>query len=685
MDEFVIHNVRFYDYEPRAIQCMSYEEESYRLALSRSDGAIEIWNCQNRPFLQLVLPAESDASVEGLAWCDGRLFSVGLHGYLIEYDLSAVGVKARYAVTGGPTWCLALSPDKKSLAMGTEEGYVCLFDVGSDDVLYNKTLEKQEGRILSICWHNGGNHIVTGSINCVRLWSLMDGRVTRCSFVHNKREEIIVWCVAILDDMTIISGDSRGSVCFWNGTLGTQTDYVQSHKAGVLCLAVGSDQSFVIVAGVDPTIIRVSLAQTGGKKGRRARWIPTVKLRVHTHDVRALAFTNEGKLYSGGVDTILACSSYPPKVVIKTPTPLYPGYVSLGRQSDCVLLRYKERLELWRLGKPRVTGEPQEMFHAIEEDRQKLVELHCKEGESIDWCALSPEGFWIAYIVKGHLKILQFFPPTLDRQVSIRRVRALSKEIDTSRQVMWLGEEQLVSVTTKGTIQFITISDMEATVESTLTPRSPVQSLASSQDGKVLVVLDVNQGVTAYKLESGQEITLPKYSSPVVSLCVNPFTYDVLIAYSDSTIKEYSLRTKKYTNFSTNFLPSKRVHNGLSQLVSAVRYMSYDLNNGTLIFLHDDSSLLVLDSAAVTEYDDRYMPPNKITRGNNKSNKQNISGSKSPTRNSNIGRLIAFPRLHQVLFFSHIRDKNIISVEIDPVALHDQLPPMLKVKKYGGV
>lgn len=680
MAEFTIHNVRFYDFEPKAIQCMAFEDETSRLALSRADGSIEIWNCKHRPFMQLVLPADSEASIEGLSWCDGRLFSVGLHGFVLEHDLSLCTVKSRTAVTGGPTWCIALSPDKRMLAAGTEEGYVCLFDIYSDEIMYSKTLEKQEGRILSICWHSSGNYIVTGSINYVRLWSLKEGRVTRCSFAHGKRQEIIVWCVAILDDMTIISGDSRGTVCFWNSSLGTLIDSVQSHKADVLCLAVGLDQTSVNVAGVDPTITRVNLSKTGGKQGKKARWIPTVKFRMHTHDIRALALSRKDKLYSGGVDTILAVTSYPPKTVTKIPTPLYPGYISVGCKSESILLRYKERLELWRLGRPREvksTGN----YLPIAEDRVKLLELQCNEGDSIQWCALSPQGHWIAYIAKQTLKIFQFFHPTIHTQVSIRRVRVMSKEIETTRQVLWLTEGRLASVTMSGTIQIITISEMEASVENVLKPKNSVLRLICSADGNILVVVDNQQTVTAYNLNKGHDTILPSYNSPVTAVGVNPFSEDIIVVYADAMIKEYNLSSKKYTPFCRDFMTVSSPE--LLRQSSVIHNVSFDSENGSLILLHDDSSIIVLDREAKSvEVEPRQLNKMKRTNSPHK-NKDNRSSGASKVETS--GKFSFIQRSHQVLYFSHVKDKSVISVELDPIQLHDRLPPTLKVKKYGGV
>ncbi len=48
------------------------------------------------------------------------------------------------------------------LAVGTEEGFVCLFDVTEEGLDFDRVLDKQEGRILCLDWHTEGKHIVTG-------------------------------------------------------------------------------------------------------------------------------------------------------------------------------------------------------------------------------------------------------------------------------------------------------------------------------------------------------------------------------------------------------------------------------------------------------------------------------------------------------------------------------------------
>lgn len=683
MTQFTVHNVRFYDFEPQAIQCMAYEDASSRLALSRADGSVEIWNCQNRPFVQLVLPGGVDSSVEALVWCKGRLFSAGLHGYILEYNLFSGGVMSRTAVTGGPTWCLALSKDKRKLAAGTEEGYVCVFDVVDEGIMYDRALEKQEGRILHICWHSSGDYIVTGSVNCVRLWSLTEGRVTRCS-VGNSASEVIVWCVGILDDMTIVSGDSRGKTCFWNAKLGTITQEVQTHKADVLSLAVCSDNKSVYVAGVDPHIVQVSKVQTGAKTGKKECWVKSNVRLIHTHDVRALALTCDDKMFSGGVDTVLVLSYYPPKTVIKFQALPHPGSISVAGEAESILLRYNEHLELWQLGSSGEDGGPTGRFLPISKDRVKLLEIGAHEDEVIEWCAVSPQSLWITYIVKGNIRIFQFYPPKPGSHISVRRVRVMSKEIKSSRQVLWLGEARLASAATDGVIQVIAVSEMEASLEKELAlkPGCSVVRMSTNPDGSVLVVADNQHNITAFSLDQENSIMLPSYNSPVTAIGVHPTTRDIVVVHADMTIKEYDLTKQKYTPFCRDFLSA--CCSDLSKRNSVIHNVSYDPLHAHLILLHDDSSIIVLDKQKLAAKE-KLGKPGKVRRHEEKLNGGNCKSSNNVAKVGTTGAFSFVQRSNQVVHFTHTRKESLVSVELNPLQLFDKLPPALKVKKFGGV
>ena len=96
MRAHTVHAVRFYKPRPKACHTLAFSPQRKLLALSREDGSIEIYNFQNpnAPLLQSsIVPhgSELDRSVEALAFVeDGRLFSVGLHGFVYQHFVCAL-------------------------------------------------------------------------------------------------------------------------------------------------------------------------------------------------------------------------------------------------------------------------------------------------------------------------------------------------------------------------------------------------------------------------------------------------------------------------------------------------------------------------------------------------------------------------------------------------------------------
>lgn len=84
--------------------------------------------------------------------------------------------------------------------------------------------------------------LVTGCADStVRVWDVKTGRCTyRMTTDKIKGEQTLVWCVGVLKDRTIVSGDSMGVVKFWDGVKGTQIQSNRAHRADVLCLAIGA-------------------------------------------------------------------------------------------------------------------------------------------------------------------------------------------------------------------------------------------------------------------------------------------------------------------------------------------------------------------------------------------------------------------------------------------------------------
>jgi WD40 repeat protein len=80
--------------------------------------------------------------------------------------------------------------------------------------------------------------------------------------------EACVWALLALADGTLVSGDAKGNVQFWDGRFGTLTQGFRRHGAAVLALAASPAGDAVFASGVDNSIAlfgRVVDADTGGR------------------------------------------------------------------------------------------------------------------------------------------------------------------------------------------------------------------------------------------------------------------------------------------------------------------------------------------------------------------------------------------------------------------------------------
>lgn len=223
----------------------------------------------------------------------------------------------------------------------------------------------------------------------------------------------MVWCLAVLDDLTIISGDSRGKLSFWDGRLGALIESYQSHRADILSVVVSDDGRTLYCAGVDPNIVSYVKVNV---KGGHEKWVKSIERKIHDHDVRALMLVGD-KVYSGGVDGYLACSYYPPKTLLKYPPFLQNPCVAISRKKRYILLKYPRHIELWSLGDVNAnennnyTG-----LLTLKSGPKKLLQLHrtVKDDsgehvrEGIACCAISDDGSWLAYSTDKSLRIFRF-------------------------------------------------------------------------------------------------------------------------------------------------------------------------------------------------------------------------------------------------------------------------------------
>ncbi|XP_055939265.1 U3 small nucleolar RNA-associated protein 4 homolog [Argiope bruennichi] len=646
MKSLKVHRVNFFEPEPQAIRCLSHDRTTSHLAVSRADSSIEIWDVKSNPYLEKVIPGTPATSVETLAWCNGRLFSAGLYGYITEYDLESLVPKYQLSVTSTcPIWCMKFDYEGKCLAVGNEDGHVVLHQLSFEGLDFDKKCDKQEGCILCLDWHKDGQFIVTGSIDAIRVWNVNNGHVVNRIILARASKSVptVVWCVAVTSDMTIISGDSCGKTSFWDGNTGTLLSASGTQKDDVLTLVVNKDEDVIYTSGVDSTI-------TMYLKSSNGMWLKSIQRVVHTHDVRALQFVGD-YLVSGGDDCNLIFTKYPPKTTIKFFPFCQKSYCKVASNPSCILLTYPNFVEVWSIG----------TFSGNANKPTNLLRLKPKQNERIICSSLSSNGKWLAYASQLQSRLFCLKLETNSKDLPSFYKVSLPDKIPSSTILLFTSEPTKLILYSRNNIFIVKCDSMQPTIENTIETdaEDQVQLMELSHDDEHLACSYHSGKVTIYNLKSLKvQFKLPVYKFQATALKFDPSSENLLIAYSDRKIVEYSLEKSGYSNWSKQQV-LLQFQSVTPHPITSICFCS------DKIFLQDENTLYVFDRK------DEIQPgKKKIKQSEDSSISITESDYKAITKYEHISSIDSFM-------------EDLVVVQISSSRILDSLPPPVWKKKYG--
>lgn len=680
MGEFRVHHIRFFEYQPKAIHCISYNEETDRLAISRSDGTLELWSISDSWYQEKVIPGIEGKSVEALCWQGPRLFTAGLDGYVTEYDLLRLQPKAIGTSNAGAIWCITTDPTNKFLAAGTEDGCVVIFDTDQDTLEFKRAFDKQESRILCIAWHMAGETVVTGGIDNIRLWSVNSGHAYQRLTLgrQDKNKETIVWCVSVTSDMTIVSGDSRGKTSFWNGEQGTLIKSYTSHKADVFCLCVDKAETSVLSSGVDSTVVQFEFISTQKDSDWRM-WVKSLSHFRHTHDVRALALVND-HIVSGGLDTNLIVYKLPimkgkKKTWRKVPSIPHRSMVQVARDAEMVVLQYTNSLEVWQLGRSNKTSPVNGEILPLQSNPVKLVQLKNKSDEPIVCFTVSSHGNFIALsdqnCIRAYNLILEnkeLISPT----VSIKKLKQETANesqtpLPAHHMVVTAKGKTVVTATVCANLQILTVEDGYIRVAYTFPhhQKKPdgITMMCLSPAGNYVAVADDGNNVKMYDITNRLIVCrLPRYCCQVTAMAFSLSSEELILAYSNQMIYEFDITSLEYSGWSKKY--SEKFPDQWKRRTSKFSHIFFHPQHPDKIFLHDEQLLCVIDKTKP------FPRPDAILFNKSQSGDQ-----------SHAFKICS--KYKYILHMDALHDDWLVTVERPPAAITDNLPSTLKVKKFG--
>lgn len=329
-----LHRCNFVDYTPHTITSLAFSLPSsseslsvlsvnkLRLAVGRSNGDIEIWNPRFNWSHEITLSGSRGRSIEGLVWSSPesetpRLFSIGGSTYITEWDLTTGKPKTNYDCNAGVIWSIDINNKGDKLAVGCDDGSVVIVNIsgGFGSLEHELICQRQTLRVLSLKWFESSMLIGGCSDARVRVWSAdveAKGRLLNTMRVDkSKSEGTLVWSIMVLNNKRqIVSGDSTGSIKFWDLDNFSLLQTYKVHEADVLCLTKDLKEEKIFTAGVDRKIHQFDLITKN--KNKVSKWIHSCNRLLHSNDIRSLA-TFESKhqsfIVSGGVERSIVIQS----------------------------------------------------------------------------------------------------------------------------------------------------------------------------------------------------------------------------------------------------------------------------------------------------------------------------------------------------------------------------------------
>ncbi|XP_032140169.1 U3 small nucleolar RNA-associated protein 4 homolog isoform X2 [Sapajus apella] len=603
---------------------------------------------------QLFFPGHESRATEALCWAEGqRLFSAGLNGEIIEYDLQALNIKYAMDAFGGPIWSMAASPSDSQLLVGCEDGSVKLFQITPDKIQFERNFDRQKS-------------------------SAVHKMIVDRQYMGVSKRKCIVWGVAFLSDGTVISVDSAGKVQFWDSATGT---LVKSHliaNADVQSIAVANQEDSFVVGTAEGTVFHFQLVPVTSNSSEK-QWVRTKPFQHHTHDVRTVAHSPTS-LISGGTDTHLVIRPLMEKVEVKNYdaalrkiTFPHRRLISCSRKRHLLLFQFAHHLELWRLGSTVATGKNGDTL-PLSKNADHLLYLKTKGPENIICSCISPCGSWIAYSTAS-----RFFLYRLNYEhdnINLKRVSKMPAFLRSALQILFSEDStKLFVASNQGALHIVQLSGGSFKHLHAFQPQSGTVEamclLAVSPDGNWLAASGTSAGVHVYNVKQLKlHCTVPAYNFPVTAMAIAPNTNNLVIAHSDQQVFEYSIPDKHYTDWSRT-VQKHGFHHLWLQRDTPITHISFHPKRPMHILLHDAYMFCIIDKSLPL--------PNDKTL---------LYNPFPPTNESDVQRRTAhafkISKIYKPLLFMDLLDeRTLVAVERPLDDIIAQLPPPIKKKKFG--
>ncbi|CAI2171483.1 5416_t:CDS:10 [Funneliformis geosporum] len=726
--EWAEEKCRFVEYMPAAINALAFTPSTTKplIACGRANGDIEIWNPLNLHLEKRIL-GELNTSVEAITWVHKitltetdkityntqakqdkalkeltskppRLFSGSANGLITEWDTIKLSSKKFIDSHGGAIWCMAVNHANTLIAVGCDDGGIRIFEIIDDGLSLINSYDRKQAKVTSLAWDKEDKHIVFGTSDSnIIKWNVEQGRVIHRIIVEKKlQKETIIWAIQVLKDGTIVSGDSLGHVCFWEGTFGTMKQKLGAHDADVLCLASNLNGTAIYSSGIDRKcfVYRIVSQPKSYSKDNSVpnekHWVKVGYSRHHMHDVKALAIC-EGRdvnsLISGGIDTTIVVApilNFPKNKYHRLPfVPLKLMITKLPR-----LYQFEQKV-------PRLE---------LVEPQQAILEITLKGNHQLMVGSISENGEWIAVSDIERIKLFKVLEDA--SHLRVRKIKDFPQVTIDGRNV----GANLLGFTPDGSKLVVAFMNSEIVifgldieeggdVDVTVLERfdeysqnpdcEPLTTLTISDDGKWLATGDLLNRISVYNLETFEHhMNIDKFSSIHTSLTFHPYKPILVITLTSNQFYLFDLQRKKLTEWSQQY--SEVLPRDFLNLKDKVMGCSFNPSSDSMIIwganylclvdfnkckIEDIEELICIRCSGWQSKPKFLNKPMQLEQSDERRQEEKID--------ANTINFQLVTRYQTLMYLNFIEHNQLVIVERSFTSILENLPPSFYKAKYG--
>ncbi|MBD2459261.1 ribosome assembly protein 4 [Nostoc sp. FACHB-87] len=190
-------------------------------------------------------------------------------------------------------WSVSFSPDGKTLASGSGDNTIKLWDISTGKLL--KTLSGHSSSVYSVSFSPDGKTLASGSDdNTIKLWDVSTGKFLKTlpsERYAKSGHSSSVWSVSFSPDgQTLASGSTDNTIKLWDISTGKPLKTLSGHSSPVISVSFSPDGK-TLASGSGDNTIKLWDVSTG-------KLLKT--LSGHSSEVKSVSFSPDGKTLASG-------------------------------------------------------------------------------------------------------------------------------------------------------------------------------------------------------------------------------------------------------------------------------------------------------------------------------------------------------------------------------------------------